>query len=129
MSWLVAPHPVRTLDEAGALRADLWRRHHRLQEVLAGDPTLSPDVRARAEARVATLCGVASAAPAPQGAGDVVLEFVEQYVLDPHGVTDELVARLAATLSPRGVVALTMAVAVWEGGHRLAHALDVVPSP
>jgi hypothetical protein len=40
-------------------------------------------------------------------------------------VSDALVARLAAILSPRGVVALAQAVAVWEGQYRLARALGV----
>ena len=54
-----------------------------------------------------------------------MLEFVEQFVLDAHGVTDALVARLGAVLSPRGIVALAQATAVWEGEVRLARWLEV----
>ena len=44
----------------------------------------------------------------------VVLAFTEQYVLDAHGVTDELCAELNVHLSPPELAALTTAIATFE---------------
>lgn len=44
----------------------------------------------------------------------VVLAFTEQYVLDAHGVTDELCAELNTHLSPPELAALTTAIATFE---------------
>ena len=44
----------------------------------------------------------------------VVLAFTEQYVLDAHGVTDELCAEMNAYLSPSELAALTTAIATFE---------------
>ncbi len=44
----------------------------------------------------------------------VVLAFTEQYVLDAHGVTDELCAELNTHLSPPELTALTTAIATFE---------------
>jgi hypothetical protein len=119
--------PRRTLAQALALRPDLLAGYRGLEAALGAEPTLDADLRRRCRARIATLIGVATAAGPAPSADDVVLEFVEQFVLDPHGVSDELVARLRVVLSPRAIVALAQAVAVWEGECRLARTLDVGP--
>jgi hypothetical protein len=126
MSPLVAVEPP-TLAGALALRPDLLAGHRALAAALAAEPALDAPLRARCRARIATLVGVAAGTGAAPSPDDVVLEFVEQFVLDPHGVSDELVARLSAVLSPRGVVALAQAAAVWEGECRLARLLGVTP--
>ena len=126
MTPLAVDPPPRTLGEALALRPDLLAGYRALEAALAAEPTLDHGLRAGVRARLATLLGGA----APTGGAvvpAVVLEFVEQFVLDAHGVGDDLVARLGAVLSPRGVVALAQAVAVWEGELRLARWLDVRP--
>ncbi len=58
----------------------------------------------------------------------VVLAFVEQYVLDAHGVTDELCAELNACFTPPELAALTTAIATWEGLARSRAALKGVIS-
>jgi len=127
MSSVTTAEPPRTLAQALALRSDLLAAYRALETTLAAEPTLDAGLRARCRARIATLVGVASAPGLVPSRDDVVIEFVEQFVLDPHGVSDDLVARLRRVLSPRGVVALAQAVAVWEGECRLARVLGVAP--
>jgi hypothetical protein len=124
MTWLAADPTVRTLGDALALRPDLLAGYRALETCLAREGGLPADLLARCRARVATLTGVGAPAPSP-AADDVAVEFVEQFVLDPHGVTDALVERLRARLSPADIVTLAQATAIWEGACRLARALDV----
>jgi hypothetical protein len=126
MTALAVDPPPRTLGEALALRPDLLAGYRALETALAAEPTLDVALRAGVRARLGTLlCGaeadVADVVP------EVVLEFAEQFVLDAHGVGDDLIARLGAVLPPRGIVALAQAVAVWEGELRLARWLEVRP--
>jgi alkylhydroperoxidase family enzyme len=127
MSVLATSPAPRTLGEALALRPDLLAGQRALDAALASEPSLDPVVRERCRLRVAQLVGGTGAAAAPVDPDDVAVEFVEQMVLDVHGVSDALVARLAAVLSPRAMVTLAQATAVWEGRCRLARALQVTP--
>ena len=127
MNGLLRDAGVRTLAEALALRPDLLAGYRALEAAVAAEPELDDGLRTRCRARVATLCG-AGASPFDAGDGDdVVLEFVEQLVFDAHGMTDDLITRLGARLSPRAIVPLAQAVVVWEGEHRLARTLGVAP--
>jgi hypothetical protein len=47
------------------------------------------------------------------------LEFAEQFVLDPHGISDAQAAAVSAHLGARGLVALTEALALFEGFSRV----------
>jgi hypothetical protein len=138
MSWLATAVPPRTLGDALALRPELLAGCRALEAAIESDPSIDGVLRRRCRARVATLVGLSGrgrsarddGASGPRDgvpADDVVLEFVEQFVLDAHGVGDDLVARLGTVLPPRGVVALAQAVAVWEGQLRLARWLGVRP--
>ena len=127
MNGLLRDAGVRTLAEALALRPDLLAGYRALEAAVAAEPELDARLHACCRARVATLCGAGASPLDAGGSEDVVLEFVEQLVLDAHGMTDDLVARLGARLSPRALVALAQAVVVWEGEHRLARTLGVVP--
>jgi hypothetical protein len=51
------------------------------------------------------------------------LTLAEQFVLDVHGITDDLVDEVASHLGPDGVVTLTTALATWEITHRFDNAL------
>jgi len=53
------------------------------------------------------------------------LAYAEQFVLDPHGVDDVQAADLGARLTPAGLVALTEALALFEGFGRLRLLLGV----
>jgi hypothetical protein len=126
MSWLATAVPPRTLGDALALRPELLAGCRALEATLAAEPSIDGALQARCRARVGALLG--GPAPAtPAAADDVVLEFVEQFVLDAQGVSDALVARLATVLSARAIVALAQSVAVWEAEHRLARCLEVSP--
>lgn len=125
MSWL-ATSP-RTLGDALALRPDLLAGHQALDAAIAREPALDPAVRERCRLRVAQLLRVPGVSASPPDADDVAVEFVEQLVVDVHGVSDALMARLAAVLTPRAIVTLAQAAAVWEGRFRLARTLDVTP--
>jgi hypothetical protein len=127
MTWLAADPPPRTLDEALALTPHLQAGYRDLEAALAAEPSLDAGTVGRVRARVATLLGAGSGGGA--AGDDVVIEFVEQLVLDAHGVTDDLVARLAAVLPPRAIVTLAQAVVVWEGRHRIARCLGVAAEP
>ena len=125
MNGLLRDAGVGTLAEALALRPDLLAGYRALEGAFAAEPELDAGLRARCRARVATLCGAGASPPDAGDSEDVVLEFVEQLVFDAHGMTDDLVTRLRARLSPRAIVALAQAVVVWEGEHRLARTLGV----
>lgn len=66
-------------------------------------------------ARVEQMIGGGASTGSPQDDRErVVLAFTEQYVLDAHGVTDELCAELNTHLSPPELAALTTAIATFE---------------
>ena len=56
-------------------------------------------------------------------AEQAALAFAEQFVLDPHGVDDEMRATLRQHFSSEEVVALTMALALFDGFTRVRNAL------
>ena len=127
MSWLATSPSPQTLGEALALRPDLLAGLRGLETAFVAEPTLDADLRLRCRLRIMQLLGVPGTAATPPDPGDVVVEFVEQFVLDVHGVSDALVSRLGAVLSPRAIVALAQATAVWEGEVLLARCLRVAP--
>lgn len=47
------------------------------------------------------------------------LEFAEQFVMDPHGISDAQAAAVSAHLGAAGLVALTEALALFEGFARV----------
>jgi alkylhydroperoxidase family enzyme len=57
-----------------------------------------------------------------------VLRLAEQFVIDPHGVTDADVAPVRAALSSPGVVALMNAIALIDHLDRVRTALEICPS-
>ena len=55
------------------------------------------------------------------------LGYAEQFVLDAHGVTDAQAAEVTAHLTAAGLVALTQALALFEGFARFRQILGVEP--
>jgi alkylhydroperoxidase family enzyme len=53
------------------------------------------------------------------------LEFAEQFVIDPHGVTDDQVGAVRVALGDDGAVALTVGLALFEGFARAQQTLGV----
>lgn len=76
---------------------------------------LDPTLLELCGARIDQMIGGGALAASPQDNRErVVLAFTEQYVLDAHGVTDELCAELNAHLSAPELAALTTAIATFE---------------
>ena len=76
---------------------------------------LDPGLLELCAARIGQMIGGGALAVSPQDDRErVVLAFTEQYVLDAHGVTDELCAELNAHLSAPELAALTTAIATFE---------------
>lgn len=76
---------------------------------------LEPGLLELCAARIEQMVDGEPSAASPQDDREsVVLAFTEQYVLDAHGVTDELCAELNAHLSPPELSALTTAIATFE---------------
>ena len=110
MSATSAGNPLTALDPhvAGPLEE--------LVQALGGvgfDPGLLDLCATRIEQMVGGEAS-ASARPPKDDREKVVLAFTEQYVLDAHGVTDELCAEMNAYLSPSELAALTTAIATFE---------------
>ena len=57
------------------------------------------------------------------------LDFAEQFVMDPHGISDAQAAEVSAHLGPAGLVALTEALALCEGFARFRLILGVEADP
>jgi alkylhydroperoxidase family enzyme len=53
------------------------------------------------------------------------LSFAEQFVMDPHGISDAQAAEVSAHLGPAGLVGLTEALALFEGFARFRLILGV----
>src|SRR5690606_38228335 len=62
------------------------------------------------------------------GADRAALCFAEQFVLDPHGVTDDMCAAVVCELGEPGAAGLTLAVAVFEATSRFRVALQSRPA-
>ena len=76
---------------------------------------LDPGLLELCRARIEQMIGGGALAASPRDDREkVVLAFTEQYVLDAHGVTDELCAELNAHLSAPELAALTTAIATFE---------------
>ena len=110
MSSTSAGNPLAALDPqvAGTLED--------LVQALDG-VGLDPSLLELCAARIQQMVGGEPSASGRMPRNDresVVLAFTEQYVLDAHGVTDELCAELNAHLSPPELAALTTAIATFE---------------
>ena len=110
MSSALSGNPLGALDShvAGTLED--------LVQALDG-VGLDPELLELCASRIELMIGIetpASIRPPQDDRERVVLAFAEQYVLDAHGVTDELCAELNAHLSPPELAAITTAIATFE---------------
>lgn len=67
--------------------------------------------------------------PRFDAATSACLLLAEQFVLDVHGVTDEMVDGVSNHIGPDGVITLTTALAMWEVTNRFDNALLDQPAP
>jgi AhpD family alkylhydroperoxidase len=156
MTWLPTTAPGATpLDAVFGLVPDAYERFRELYGSLWDDDALSPAVVELCRLRVATIlrcdgelavryqdaidagCSteqVESLAAWPTAACfDAVqraaLAFAEQYVLDPHELTDAHFDALHAHFDDRALATLTLAVAMSDALGRFRVALHVAPLP
>jgi len=145
MSWL---NPTaRTQADVLALHPGLAEAHEAvIDQIWRG--TVDPRLLELCRVRTATLVGNRSVGTEPMSAAAAGLDpelvaalpqwpsdprfdevmracltLAEQFVLDVHGVTDELVDEVSSHLGPEGVVTLTTALATWEITNRFDNAL------
>jgi hypothetical protein len=97
------------------------------EDAIHADPYTDERLIALVRHRFAVLLGVRHAAASPPRTEleTVALEFAEQWLLDPAGMTDEQCAVLRATLGDEAAVAFTYGISVVEALLRAALALGV----
>jgi len=76
------------------------------------------------EEKIAALAGYATA-PAFSRMERACIAYAEQYVLDPHALTDADFADLRSMLGSKEIAALTLAVAVFDATIRFRLALGI----
>lgn len=118
MSWLAAD---ASFDELVSLRPGLSEDLAAFDALLWSGRDVGVPLLELVRQRIAQLLGAAGPAPpAATPAEQACLALAEQVVLDPHGVTDELVDAVRSILGDAGTAALAIAVAVFEGRTRAA---------
>jgi alkylhydroperoxidase family enzyme len=119
-----------TFEETLGLRPDLSEPYRDFVGLFWHRRLVDPAVLDLCRLRVAQL--LRCAPPVPDGtrtdAEQAAIDFAEQFVIDPHGVDDVMRARLGEHFSPAEVVALTEALAVFDGFTRFRLALCEEPT-
>jgi alkylhydroperoxidase family enzyme len=122
MTWLPTPdHALR--GGVLALRPDATRRAAELEAAVREDDRLDPRIVELVRRRVAHVLGLPGAVFDPTDVRTAhetaALDFAEQYVVDPSGVTDEQAARLNELFDEPALTSLTFAVAVYDAMARV----------
>jgi alkylhydroperoxidase family enzyme len=117
---------------AGAIALSPVAAHlQRYEDAIHRDPRTDEQLLTLCRDRFATLLGADNDATSQvrQAHTDrerVVLEFAEQWLLDPSGMTDEQCAALRSELGDEGAVAFTYGIAVVEALLRTELALGAL---
>jgi alkylhydroperoxidase family enzyme len=148
VSWL-GTQP--TLDAVFGLRPELYAAWRGFRDVFWDQRLVEPALLELCRLRVAALhecrAELATRTPAARAAGldqakiaaladwatdprfdareRACLRFAEQFVLDPHGITDADAAAVVAALGEPGLVALVEALALFDGFCRFRAVLGV----
>lgn len=152
--WLPAVAPGATaFDRVFGLRPDLYADYRAFSSSFWTRRPVAPVILELCRLRVAQLLGCEAelrlryeparaagldeakialltrwpTAPAFTDAERTCLGYAEQFVLDVHGITDPQAAEVTAHLTPAGLVALTEALALFEGFARFRLILGVAP--
>jgi alkylhydroperoxidase family enzyme len=154
MTWLPETAPGATpLDRCFGLRPAAYERFRELYGGLWDPAVLDPRVLELCRLRIATLLGCDAErairyddAAAALGEDDVAalprwptstrftaaeqaaLGFAEQYVMDPHGLSDDDFAVLRTRFDAPALATLTLAVAMFDALTRFRLALGVEPA-
>jgi alkylhydroperoxidase family enzyme len=141
------------LDRCFGLRSDAYARFRELYGGLWDPAVIDPRVLELCRLRIATILGCAAERAIRFGDGadagvteaDVAalpqwpnspaftdgeracIAFAEQYVMDPHGLTDEHFAALHASFDEPAMATLSLAVAMFDALTRFRLALGVEP--
>ena len=101
-TWLPTRGPGRSaFEQTFRLRPELHEGYEALRAEIVRESGLDETLVARCAARVAWLLTAEGEPPQPIGDQEgAVFAFVDKFVRDPHGVTDDDVAALRATMSP-----------------------------
>ena len=121
-----------SFEEAFALRRDLYGPYQDFVGLFWHRRLVEPAVLDMCRLRVAQLlrCGPAGVKE-PGGLDDaqqVAVAFAEQFVIDPHGVDDAMRETLREHYSSSEIVALTEAMAIFDGFTRFRIALCEDPA-
>jgi alkylhydroperoxidase family enzyme len=152
MSWLPASAPGRTsLDRVFGLQPELYARYQEFAELFWRLRPVDPVLLELCRLRVAALLGCARELELrrPEAAAldeekisalddwprsprfspveRACLAFAEKFVLEPHGLSDEHAAAVAAHLTAAEMVAFTEALALFDGFARFQILLGVAP--
>lgn len=154
MTWLPEIAPGATpLDRVFGLRPDAYARFREMYAGLWDASAIDPVVLELCRLRIATVLGCdaerairytdasdaglteARVAMLPRWPDDPVfsagersaIEFAEQYVIDPHGLTDEHFAALHREFDEPALATLSLAVAMFDALTRMRLALGVEP--
>ena len=126
-TWLpIAPEPTTPVDVFAVLpagTAELDRLYAELWESGLDRSTLEV-----CQARINTMISGRAAAPEPEPETDAqraALGFAEQFVLDPHGCTDEQMHALQRFFSASQLATLTTAIAVFDALARVRAVLSL----
>jgi len=120
-------------DAVFGLRPDLFDAYRDFESVFWTHELLDAEILDACRARCAQVLR-AEGAPAPPIESDdptsalaACLELAEQFVLDPHGVTEAMRDAVVAHVGDAGLVALVEALAVFDGFTRFRTILRVAP--
>lgn len=152
MTWLAAAASGdNEVDRTFGLLPDAYARFRDLYRALWEPRFLAPATLELCRRRIAVLLGASTddaLAGAPGGAVSaakladlpayasssrfsaverVCIAYAEQYVLDPHGFSDDDFARLRAVLDAPQIATLTLAVAMFDALTRFRLALGQAP--
>ena len=128
MSWIPGFEGARA-DAVLGLRPAAAARMRELEAELWEADRLDPAITELVRARVGQLLGLpgrsvdAAESRSPREAA--AIGFAEQYVMDPHGVTDSQAAELNALFTERELTALTFCVAVYDAIGRVETVLGI----
>lgn len=142
MSWLLGPGATRA--DAFARRPELGAAHIAILDGIAAGPVprrLLEACRLRMaqllDASVAleevdeegeALCALLPSWPTHEAFSPAERDCIglaEQWVIDPHGIDEPMLAAVTNVLGPEGVLYLTTALAVWDNQHRFDNALGL----
>ena len=102
------------------LRPELDEAYRAFRQVIVRESGLDRELVARCAARVEWLLTACGDEPRPMDAAERArFAYVDKFVRDPHGVTDDDVVALRGALSIAQVVGLTEMLALLDGFTRL----------